>query len=65
MRTTALVNAEDPSDLIVDPSSATIQILRNPGCLDVDVVCYDDNGSGQCAFELNDDDIIELAVAPS
>ena len=65
VRTTALVNAEDPSDPIVDLSSATIQVLRNPSYLDVDVVCYNDNGSGWCAFELNDDGIIELAMAPS
>ena len=42
---------------------STIQCFRNLVRLCVDVYCHDEDDRGECVFELNDDNVTELAMA--
>ena len=43
--------------------TSRIQMFCNLVTLDIGVRCHDESGEGQCAFELDDDDAAELAMA--
>ena len=59
-----LLIVKDFSNLIIDISFASVsRKFRNLVSLDIGVHCHSSNGNGQCAFELNDDDIAQLAMA--
>ena len=52
------------SGLIIDiPFVSLIQRFRNLVGLEIEIHCYDGDGEGQCAFNLNDDNITKFAMA--
>jgi len=59
-----VLNVEDMFGVDIDPSFvSTIQCFRNLVDLHVDVRCSSGDGSDECIFKLNDDNITELAMA--
>jgi len=54
----------DVSGINIGASSvSTIQCFRNLARLCVDVNCHDEDDRGECVFELNNDNVTELAMA--
>jgi len=58
------LDIESFPDRIIDlPFASTIQMFRNLVSLNVGAHCHNENGEGQCAFKLDNDDINNLAMA--
>ena len=58
-----VLNIDDTSGINIGVSFvSTVQRFRNLVRLCVDVFCHDEDDRGQCIFELNDDNITELAM---
>ena len=59
-----ILNIDDIFGVDIDASFvSTIQCFRNLVNLNIDVPCHDEDGNGQCAFKLNNDNVTELAMA--
>lgn len=60
------LNREESTDLTVDVSlTSTIRMFHNLTYLAVRVGCHDEDNTGQCAFELNNDDVTKFAMTLS